>query len=229
MRSILKFFGYVIFVVLIPSLILSLSHLIFKNQNFLFISQLIIMLIFTLSYLKLKKYEKAYEDKTLEFIQSTKNIEQLKDFRNKRITYRSKAEITKRIIELEYSSEELSKLKKYANLKEDMIFYYSSIISKDRTKREEFKNRRDNFNKRYGNKVKIYVNFNENLKISLRWMALFFILSAIAYTRFYSRFLSEESFFLVSILIFILNFIVMLMTMIWIIRTTKSYWTKDYI
>lgn len=126
-----------------------------------------ISLAIILMYLKGKK---LYEAKTLMLIDQAGDIEDLKALREKRISYDSKAAVTKAILLKEFSEEEAGNLKKYTSKVADMDHYYSGFIKNaDPGLREEYKIRRDNFNKKYKHKRWVYLDFKENVKMSLKW------------------------------------------------------------
>lgn len=115
----------------------------------IFLGQILVFLILLSFYFLIRKNTKKYEDKTKKEIENEKNIEKLKKLRNEKISYKSKANITKQIIDISYSKEECENLKKFTSTYDDMIFYYSSLIKNERDDRKKYKQKRDEFIKRY--------------------------------------------------------------------------------
>src|SRR5699024_4760569 len=99
-----------------------------------------------------RKIIKKYEKETILMIENEDDIKRLKNLRNERISYMSKANITKRIIDIDYSMKECERLRKYSSFYEDNIFYYAALIKNERQDREVYKKKRDNFKKRFKNK-----------------------------------------------------------------------------
>lgn len=230
MRSIIFFLIIAIITIAVPGLIMGLASVFKASDMGIIISQVFVILFFVLIFNYLFKFLRKYERETLEMIARENDPDKLKDLRQKRRTYKSKAAITNKILSLDYSQEELDLLKKYATSPEDMEHYYSLAIGNaSKEKREDYKIRRENFQKRFGNKAKIYPDFKENMKTSLKWMAFFF-LTAITYNLIPPR-IMENDFILVSVLILGMFFlaVVMINTILWIVRTLKAYWNKDII
>lgn len=229
MRSILKFIILSLITILIPSLIMSIVYYLGLNNIGIIIGQLFVILSFVFIFQLLFKKSRQYEKDTLKMIEKTRDIDELKKLRDSRRTYRSKAKITHKILSIAYSDEELANLKKYATDKEDMDHYYSALIDNAKgDERESYKIRRDNFDKRYGKKLTIYPDFKGNLKTSLKWMAFFFAL-AIIYNLIPKYLTTDFAFAVFYIFGMAFLAIVMVNTILWIVRTLSSYWTKDYI
>lgn len=230
MRSIIFFLIIAIITIAVPGLIMGLASFFKASDMGIIISQVFVIIFFVLIFNYLFKFLRKYERETLEMIAKENDPDKLKDLRKKRRTYKSKAEITNKILSLDFSQEELDLLKKYSTTPEDMEHYYSLAIGNaSKEKREEYKMRRESFQKRFGNKAKVYPDFKEDLKTSLKWMAFFF-LTAIAYNLIPPR-IMENDFILVSVLILGMFFlaVVMINTILWIVRTLKAYWNKDII
>ena len=230
MRSILKFLGLALITLLIPGLVMGLSYKLNLSDIGIIVSQMIVILIFVLVFTNIFKYMRKYERDTEKLIDQTRDLEELKKLRDDRKTYRSKAIITSKILSLDYSKDEAENLKKYATTKEDMEHYYSAIIDHAEKKdREALKIRRDNFNKRYGKKQRVYPDFRENLKTAVKWTVFFFLL-AIFYN-IVPRYIEKSEVALASFYMLGMIFlaIVMINTILWIVRSLSSYWASDYI
>ena len=230
MRSIFKFIIFSMIVFIIPGIIMGLAYQFGLSDMGIIISQMFIMLVFILVFTNIFKYMRKYERDTKDLIDKTRDVEELRKFREDRKTYKSKAMITSKILRLDYSKKEARTLKKYATSKEDMDHYYSALIDNaEKDKREEFKIRRDNFEKRFGKKQRIYPDFKGNLKTSGKWMAFFFAL-AIIYNILPKYLIKTDvglaSFYILGMIILA---IIMINTIIWIVRCLRSYWAKDYI
>jgi uncharacterized membrane protein len=230
MRSVVALLAYCIGFYSIPTIFMQISDKFFTGNKILaFVCQIASIFLLIFLFVKSRELKENYEKKTLEMIEKVEDIEKLKELRKNRISYRSKAEITKKILNLEYSYEETQNLKKYTTKKSDMVFYYSKIIANEREKREEYKIRRDNFNKKYERKRFVFVDFKDSLYTTLKRLAVFFVLSFLAYKRPYASFLGQESYFTLAMLNFVLNFVVMINTIVRIFRTMRIFWVKDYI
>ena len=230
MRSILKFLALSLIAFLIPSLVMGLSYQLNLSDMGIIISQMIVIIIFILVFTNIFKYMRKYELDTQNLIEHTRDLGELKKLRFDRKTYRSKAMITSKILSLNYSKDEVANLKKYAATIEDMEHYYSAIIDHAEKKdREALKIRRDNFNKRYGKKQRVYPDFRGNFKTALKWMVFFFIL-AIFYN-ILPRYIMKNEVALASFYMLGMIFlaIVMINTILWIVRSLSSYWASDYI
>ena len=185
-----------------------------------------ISLAIILIYLKGKK---LYEAKTLMLIDQAGDIEDLKALREKRISYDSKAAITKEILLKDFSEEEAKNLRKYTNKVADMDHYYSGFIKNSEEKvREEYKVRRDNFAKKYKHKKYAYTDFKGNVRESIKWLCGFFlILIATSLIQKYSTNKDLYVFAYIFQMLFGAGF--MINTIIWLSRSLKSYWDKNYI
>lgn len=173
--------------------------------------------------------KRVYEAKTLMLIDEAKSVGDLEKLRDKRFTYDSKAAITKAILLKDFSEEEAAKLKRYTNKVADMDHYYAGFIKNaDPSLREEYKIRRDNFNKKYKHRRLIYIDFKENLRMSLKWLGGFFLILIGA--GLVQKFTTSKDLYIISYIfqmVFGLGF--MINAIIWLSRTLKSYWDKDYI
>lgn len=230
MRSVIKLIGIMLLFIFPPLLtnyfLVSLNA---SGDSFMIISQLIIIgmsLAIILLYLKGKK---VYEAKTLYLIDGERNVEGLRKLRDKRISYDSKAEITKAILLKEFNEEEAANLKKYTNKVADMDHYYSGFIKNaDPDLREEYKTRRDNFNKKYKHKKIAYTDFKENLRMSIKWLGGFFLILIL--TSLVQKYSTNKDLYIFAYIfqmVFGAGF--MINTIIWLSRTLKSYWDKEYI
>ncbi|MDD7305033.1 MAG: hypothetical protein PUG67_00435 [Peptoniphilaceae bacterium] len=229
MRSVVKFFLFTFVIVFFPSLIMLIISYFGASTALLILGQILVILSLTGFFLLYLKKEKEYEKNTLEKISLANDIEKLRELRDKRISYRSKAEITKKILNIEYSEEELKLLKKYGYSKEDMDFYYARLIKEDRANREENKIKRDNFNKRYKNKYKVYIDFREVLLTAIKWTVVFAIFSMLAISKIYYKFVNPYWAYAISMLLFLICGFLAVNTIIWIVRALKAFWIKDYI
>ena len=175
------------------------------------------------------KGKKLYEAKTLMLIDQAGDIEDLKALREKRISYDSKAAITKEILLKDFSEEEAKNLRKYTNKVADMDHYYSGFIKNSEEKvREEYKVRRDNFAKKYKHKKYAYTDFKGNVRESIKWLCGFFlILIATSLIQKYSTNKDLYVFAYIFQMLFGAGF--MINTIIWLSRSLKSYWDKNYI
>ena len=157
------------------------------------------------------------------------DIEDLKALREKRISHDSKAAITKAILLKEFSEEEAGNLKKYTSKVADMDHYYSGFIKNaDPGLREEYKIRRDNFNKKYKHKRWVYLDFKENVKMSLKWAGGFFILlGLIGFIQKYNT--NKDLYVILYMVQMVLGTGFLINTIIWLSRTLKSYWDRDFL
>lgn len=230
MRSLLKFMVYALIIIFIPSFIMMfVTSMGFDNIYLVLLGQILIFVILMGSYFLTRKNIVKYENETLKLIEHEDDIKKLKDLREKRISYKSKANISKKIIDLSYSKEELSKLRKYSSTYDDWIFYYASLIKNERDDREIYKKKRDNFIKRYKNRHFIFLDYAENMRTSIKWIIIFLIFSLISYLNPY-KFIKNPNLYTMALLLnFTLNFGLMVNTVIWIIRSLKSYWARKII
>lgn len=230
MRSIVKLLAYILMAILIPSLVMGLVTLFTFSELVIIVSQFVVMLILVFAFTKSFEFMRNYEIKTKDMINDAKSIDELRKIREKRLTYKSKAMITNEILNREFSKEEADNLRKYTDSIEDMKHYFSALIGNSSGKeREEIKIRRDNFNKKYANRNRIYPDFKENLKTSIKWLLAFFLLlgpvsigkKTIAMTPSFPYLLYMLG--LAMLLAFMIN------SIIWLIRTTTSFWDRKYI
>ncbi|EGC84844.1 hypothetical protein [Anaerococcus hydrogenalis] len=230
MRSLLKFMVYALIIIFIPSFIMMfVTSMGFDNIYLVLLGQILIFIILMGSYFLTRKNIVKYENETLKLIEHEDDIEKLKELRDKRISYKSKANISKKIIDLYYSKEELSKLRKYSSTYDDWIFYYASLIKNERDDRELYKKKRDNFIKRYKNRHFIFLDYAENMRTSIKWIIIFLVFSLISYLNPY-KFIKNPNLYTMALLLnFTLNFGLMVNTVIWIIRSLKSYWARKII
>lgn len=229
MRSIVKFIIYTLFLILVPSLVMVLvTSLGGDSFIVIFLGQLVVILLLLGFFLLSRKIINKYEKETLAIIENEDDIGRLKDLRNKRISYMSKANITKRIIDIDYSKKECQNLRKYSSFYEDNIFYYAALIKNERDDREIFKEKRDNFKKRFKNKKFAFLDLRENIKTSLKWMGVFFLTSFISFVNPYKFVTNLDLYTLLVMINFGLNLALVVNTIIWIIRSLKAYWLKDY-
>lgn len=230
MRSILKFLGLTIITILIPALFMGLATLLNFSEMGVMIAQMFVILVFVFIFTNLLKYQRKYEAETENLLASTKDIEKLKLLREKRRTYKSKAAITSKILNQNYSDEEIKNLLKYATTNEDMDHYYAALIDQaDKNDRQILREKRDNFENRYGKKQLIFPDFDGNLKTALKWMVFFFI-AAFLYNFLPARLIKNDASMAAFLLLGMLFLaVVMVNTILWIVRTLKSYWIKDYL
>lgn len=230
MRSIIKLISIMLLFIFPPLLVNSFMISInAMGDSAMIISQFAIIgisLVVILLYLKGKK---TYEAKTLHLIDQAESLEELRSLRDKRISYDSKAEISKAILLREFSEEEAANLKKYTNKVADMDHYYSSFIKNaDPGLREEYKVRRDNFNKKYKHKRIAYTDFKGNMRESIKWLGGFFLILLMA--KLVQKYTTSKEFYVFSYMfqmIFGAGF--MINTIVWLSRSLKSYWDKKYI
>ena len=193
------------------------------------IAQMVIILIFVLVITRFLKFRKSYEEETLSLInQAGDDIDDLLLLRSKRKTYKSKANITRRILAKQYSIREVEKLRKYATTPKDMEHYYSAKIDAlSKEERQTMKEKRDSYLKRYGKKGQVFPDFEENLKTSGKWILFFFIIAG-AYNLL-PRLIKMQDIILASYMLLGMIFlaVIMINTILWIIRTLKAYWIKD--
>ncbi|WP_295885016.1 hypothetical protein [uncultured Anaerococcus sp.] len=230
MRSILKFLGLSIITILIPALFMGLATIFNAGEIIVLIAQMFVILVFVFIFTNILKYQRKYEAETEKLLLDTRDIQKLKDLREKRKTYKSKASITSKILNQDNSQNEVDNLLKYATSNEDMEHYYSAKIDQaDKNKREEIRRKRDDFANRYGKKQFIFPDFDGNLKTSIKWIVFFFV-SAFLYNflppKIFNNDISMASFLLLGMLFLA---VVMVNTILWIVRTLKSYWMKDYL
>lgn len=230
MRSVIKLIGLLALFIFPPLLVnYFLISMDINGNTAMIISQfgvIGISLAIILIYLKGKK---AYEAKTLMLIDQARDIEALKTLRDKRISYDSKAAITMEILLRDFSEDEAAKLKKYTNKVADMDHYYSGYIKNaDPSLREEYKIRRDNFNKKYKHKRWAYLDLRENIKMSLKWMVGFFVILTLAgLIQKYNT--NKDLYVMVYMVQMVLGTGFLINTIIWLSRSLKSYWDKDFL
>lgn len=230
MRSVFKFIIYALMIIFVPSIVmLILTNFSMENFMLLFLGQAIVILLLVSFYFLSRKIIKKYEKQTIKMIEEEKDIDKLKQLRQKRISYKSKANITKRIIDLEFSKEECKMLRKYSSYYEDNVFYYAKLIQNDKDNRDIYKEKRDKFNKRYKNKKFVFIDFKENLKTSLKWMIVFFIFSFISSLNPFRLVGNIDIYIMLVLLNFAFNLSLVINTIIWIIRSLRSYWIRAYI
>lgn len=229
MRSILLFVIISLVTILIPALIMSLVSLAGGGDLLVIIGQMFVILLFVLIFTKFLKERRKYEIETLELVANERDIEKLKKLRDERLTYKSKAAITSKILSKDFSLNEAAKLRKFATSPNDMEHYFSALIDNaSKEERDEIRKKRDYFLNRYGKKALIYPDFKENLKISLKWMAFFFLVAFIY--NFIGRFVKMNDLVYASFTLLGMIFlaVVMINTILWIVRTLSSYWAKEY-
>ena len=230
MRSIIKMVGILILFIF-PALFVNYFLISFDiyGESGMFISQIGIIGISLAAILLYLRGKRVYEAKTLMLIDGAKSVADLEALRDKRISYDSKAAVTKAILLRSFNEEEAAKLKRYTNKAADMDHYYSGLIKNaDSSLREEYKIRRDNFNKKYKHKSFVYIDFKENLRMSLKWLGGFFIILIGA--GLVQKFTTIKDLYVLAYIfqmVFGLGF--MINTVIWLSRTLRSYWDKDYI
>lgn len=230
MRSIIKFLIFAIIIILLPSFVmLFITNLNTSNFILVFAGQILVFLILLGFYFIIRKKIKKYEDETLSKIQNEKNIENLKKLREERISYKSKANITKKIIDLDYSKEECMNLRKYSSTYDDMIFYYAALIKNERQDREIYKKKRDNFIKRYKNRHFVFLDYKENVKTAIKWMGVFLIFALISFLNPFKFIKNDNLYKIIVLLNFTFNLSIVINTIIWILRSLKSHWAKDLV
>ncbi|MGO3017516.1 MAG: hypothetical protein ACTIH2_00045 [Anaerococcus sp.] len=229
MRSILKFLFLTFVIIFIPTVVMLIISTFGSTTIFLFIGQAIVILALMGFFLVYLKKERAYEKDTLDKIEHENDLVKLRELRDEKISYKSKAEITKKILSLEYSEKEMKLLKKYAVKKEDMDFYYAKLIKENRDKREENKLRRDNFNKRYAKKRYVYVDFKEVFITAIKWTLVFAVFSGLAISKIHYKLFDPYIAYAIAMILFIISAFLTINTIIWIIRAMKAYWIKEYI
>lgn len=230
MRSIIKFLAITIITILIPALFMGLATILNFSDMGVLISQMLVILVFVFIFTSLLKYQRKYEKETENMLAGINDIEKLKTLRKDRKTYKSKAAITSKILSQAYSKEEASNLLKYTTTNEDIEHYYSSLINNaDKNYRNELREKRDDFEKRYGKKQFIFPDFNENLKVSGKWI-IFFFASAFLYNFIPAKIIKNDATMAAIMLLGMLFLaVVMVNAILWIVRTLKSYWAKDYL
>lgn len=229
MRSVLKLTAIIFLSFVVPTILLGLGFYFELNEIGILIAQMLVILIYIFIFTKAFQYQKKYEEETIRLMGETRDINKLRELRDQRHSYKSKAKISGKIVSIKATDEELENLKKYASTPEDMDHYYAGLIDKaDKNDREALRKRRDNFDARFGKKRRVYPDVKENLRTSIKWM-LYFFLVALIYN-FIPRFITNETSLAAYILIGMLILaIVMINTIIWIVRTVASYWASDYI
>lgn len=230
MRSIIKFLIFAIIIILLPSFVmLFITNLNTNNFILVFAGQILVFLILLGFYFIIRKKIIKYEDETLAKIKNEKSIEKLKKLREERISYKSKANITKKIIDLDYSKEECMNLRKYSSTYEDMIFYYAALIKNEREDREIYKKKRDDFIKRYKNRHFVFLDYKENIKTAIKWMGVFLIFALISFLNPFKFIKNDEIYKIIVLLNFTFNLSLVINTIIWILRSLKSHWAKDLV
>lgn len=230
MRSIIKFLIFAIIIILLPSFVmLFITNLNTNNFILVFAGQILVFLILLGFYFIIRKKIIKYEDETLAKIKNEKSIEKLKKLREERISYKSKANITKKIIDLDYSKEECMNLRKYSSTYEDMIFYYAALIKNEREDREIYKKKRDDFIKRYKNRHFVFLDYKENVRTAIKWMGVFLIFALISFLNPFKFIKNDEIYKIIVLLNFTFNLSIVINTIIWILRSLKSHWAKDLV
>lgn len=230
MRSIIKFLLFAIIIILLPSFVmLFITNLNTNNFILVFAGQILVFLILLGFYFIIRKKISKYEDETLAKIKNEKSIEKLKKIREERISYKSKANITKKIIDLDYSKEECMNLRKYSSTYDDMIFYYAALIKNEREDRKIYKNKRDNFIKRYKNRHFVFLDYKENVRTAIKWMGVFLIFALISFLNPFKFIKNDEIYKIIVLLNFTFNLSIVINTIIWILRSLKSHWAKDLV
>lgn len=230
MRSIVKFLLFALLIIVLPSFVmLFVTNLSTNNFILVFAGQILVFLILLGFYFIIRKKIIKYENETLSKIQNEKNIENLKKLREERISYKSKANITKKIIDLDYSKEECMNLRKFSSTYDEMIFYYAALIKNERADRENYKKKRDKFIKRYKNRQFIFLDYKENVKTSIKWMGVFLIFSLISFLNPFKFIKNEDIYKILLLLNFTFNLSLVVNTIIWILRSLKSHWAKDLV
>lgn len=229
MRSVVKFLLFTFVIIFVPTVIMLIISLFGSSGGYLILGQILVILSLMGFFIFFLKKEKAYEKKTLDEMEYENDLNKLRELRDSKLTYRSKAEITRKILSLEYSKEEMALLKKYATSKEFMDFYYARLIKEDRENREENKTRRDNFNKRFERRQNVYLDFKEVLLTALKWTVVFAVFASLAISRVHYSLFDPYWAYAISILLFMICAFLTVNTIIWIIRAMKAFWVKDYI
>lgn len=230
MKSVVKLLSFMLVAILVPTLVMSLVSLLGGNETVVIIAQFVIMLLMIFAFTRVFSLIRRYEIKTDELIKACKNPDDLRKLRDERITYKSKAKITNELINIDYSEDELKNLRKYTDSTEDMKHYYSALISNSQGRlREEAKIKRDNFNKKYQHKTRIYPDFKENLKTVIKWLILFFVFIIGVGLLKKGIFGSTSFTFMLYIIGLIMTFVLMINSIIWIVRTVNSYWDRKFI
>lgn len=229
MRSILKLVGLITLLFFVPFAISGYFVVKGDNELYLIISQILIILIIMGCVILAMRLIKKYEDKTRDLIRENNDLDSLRELREKRYGYKSKALITREILLKEFSKEEAIKLRKYTNDVDDMDHYYAGFIANtDDEMRKEYKIRRDNFKKKYKHKRWIYPDFRENLKTTMKWMLAFFLILFIPGVIKINA--TNKN---IAVLAYLIQMAYgagfMINTIVWISRTLKSYWDKDYL
>lgn len=230
MRSIIKFLLFAIIIILLPSFVmLFITNLNTNNFILVFAGQILVFLILLGFYFIIRKKISKYEDETLAKIKNEKSIEKLKKIREERISYKSKENITKKIIDLDYSKEECMNLRKYSSTYDDMIFYYAALIKNEREDRKIYKKKRDDFIKRYKNRHFVFLDYKENVRTAIKWMGVFLIFALISFLNPFKFIKNDEIYKIVVLLNFTFNLSIVINTIIWILRSLKSHWAKDLV
>ena len=230
MRSIIKFLIFAIIIILLPSFVmLFITNLNTNNFILVFAGQILVFLILLGFYFIIRKKISKYEDETLAKIKNEKSIEKLKKIREERISYKSKENITKKIIDLDYSKEECMNLRKYSSTYDDMIFYYAALIKNEREDRKIYKKKRDDFIKRYKNRHFVFLDYKENVRTAIKWMGVFLIFALISFLNPFKFIKNDEIYKIVVLLNFTFNLSIVINTIIWILRSLKSHWAKDLV
>lgn len=229
MRSILKFLLVAIITITIPTIIMSIAYYAELNEIGLLISQMLIILIFVLIFTFLMRYQRKYEKDTVKMIEGTRDLSKLRQIRDDRRSYKSKASATSKILAIEYSDEELANLRKYASTPEDMEHYFAAMIDNaHKEEREKLRAKRDAYMKRHGKKIYVYPDFKENLRTAGKWM-LFFFAFAIVYNIIPNFITNDVALATYIVLGMMVLAVVMIMTILWIVRAVTSYWNQDLV
>lgn len=115
---------------LIPGMMLIITSSFGGGNIALIVSQIFVMFVAVIIFSKFLANKRNYEVETQKLLDPLRDVEKLKNLREERRTYRSKATITGKILTLEYSLKELLNLRKYASTPVDMEHYYSALDRK---------------------------------------------------------------------------------------------------
>lgn len=230
MRSILYFLLIAFMTQLIPGMMLIITSSFGGGNIALIVSQIFVMFVAVIIFSKFLANKRNYEVETQKLLDPLRDVEKLKNLREERRTYRSKATITGKILTIEYSLKELLNLRKYASTPVDMEHYYSALIDNlPKEDRKKIKEARDKYLGKYGKKSIIFPDFKENFRTSTKWMTFFFACALIyrfAPSLFMKNKIALEYFMWMGM---VLLAIVMLNTILWITRTLRSYWDRDFV
>lgn len=225
MRSISKYLGYFVFISFLTSLLILFS----KSETQLMVGQLLLVILILFLAIFVEKRKQKSEEELREKIGKIDDVDYLRELREKNLSYISKADITRRILELSYSKEETEILKSYATRNEDMVFYYARLIQNEREDREIYKEKRGNFKKAYKNKPIVYPDFMDNVKETVKWLVFFIVGLLLYYFQVFSFIPNKLVADYLNQMLFLMDLGIIINLVFWLMRASKAHALKGKI